>query len=197
MLHATRRLLLLLGATLTSLLLLGSAQAANAPVEPYASYQPQSACAPKAKVGTQAFGRWVVKSFGGGYGRISSTCKGKSVSEHKEGRAFDWSLNAAKAADRSKAQRFLRQAFATGPSGEPAELARRMGIMYIIWNDRIWAAYDQFHPRAYRSSSCKKLAGCSKTLRHRDHMHISLTRPGGNGKTSWYAGRVPGAARVR
>ena len=42
----------------------------------------------------------------------------------------------------------------------------------------------------YRSSSCKKLAGCSKTLRHRDHMHISLTRAGGTRPDHWYAGRV-------
>ena len=186
-----RRLLTVLGATVTSLALLGSAQAANAPVEPYASYQPQTVCAPKAKPGTQALGRWVVKSYGGGYGRISSSCKGGSVSEHKEGRAFDWSLNAVRVADRTKAQRFLRRILATGPSGEPAELARRMGVMYVIWNDKIWASYDQFRVRAYRSSSCKRLATCSRTLRHRDHMHISLTRPGGNGRTSWYAGRVP------
>ena len=197
LLATTRRLLTVLGATATCLALLGSAQAANAPVEPYASYQPQTACAPKAKVGTQALGRWVVKNYGGGYGRISSTCTGTSVSEHKEGRAFDWSLNAVKVADRTKAQRFLRNILATGPSGEPAELARRMGVMYVIWNDKMWASYDQFRVKPYKSSSCKKLATCSKTLRHRDHMHISLTRPAGNGRTSWYAGRVPAVARVR
>jgi hypothetical protein len=200
MLHATtgRRLLTLLGATLTCLLLLGSAQAIQAPVEPYASYQPQTACAPKAKVGTQALGRWVVRNYGGGYGRISSSCRGRSVSEHKEGRAFDWSLNAVKSADRTRAQRFFRAILATGPSGERAELARRMGIMYIIWNDRIYASYDQFRARAYKSSGCKRLATCSKTLRHRDHMHISLTRAGGFGRTSWYVGRVPAATtRVR
>jgi hypothetical protein len=190
----TRRLLTLLPATLTCLALIGSAGAVEAPVEPYASYQPQTACAPKAKPGTEALGHWVVKTYGGGYGRISEPCKGRSVSEHKEGRAFDWSLNAVKAGDRARATRFLEQIFATGPTGEPAELARRMGVMYVIWNDRIYASYDQFRVRAYRSSSCKKLAKCSKTLRHRDHMHISLTRPGGFGRTSWYA--TP-AARIR
>ncbi len=91
-----------------------------------------------------ALGHWLVKTYGGGYGRISSPCKGGSVSEHKEGRAFDWSLNALKAADRARATRFLKQLFATGPTGEPAELARRMGVMYVIWNDRIYASYDQF-----------------------------------------------------
>ena len=190
----TRRLLMLLSATLSCLALIGTAGAASAPVEPYASYQPQTACAPKAKPGTVALGHWLVKTYGGGYGRISSLCRGGSVSEHKEGRAFDWSLNALKASDRARATRFLKQLFATGPTGEPAELARRMGVMYVIWNDRIYAAYDQFRVRTYRSSSCKKLAKCSKTLRHRDHMHISLTRAGGFGRTSWYA--TP-AARIR
>ena len=196
MLRATRRLFVPLLATVACLLLTGTAQADPTPVEPYARYQPQTACAPKAKPGTVALGHWLVKTYGGGFGRISEACKGKSVSEHKEGRAFDWSLNALKSGDRTRAQRFLRAAFATGPSGEPAELARRMGIMYVIWNDHIYASYDQFRVRAYRSSSCKTLAKCSKTLRHRDHMHISLIRAGGAGRTSWYVGRVP-AARVR
>ena len=117
-------------------------------MEPYAGYQPQTNCAPKAKPGTQALGRWVVRTYGGGYGRISASCTGRSVSEHKEGRAFDWTLNAARAADRARATRFLNRIFATGPSGEPAELARRMGVMYVIWSDRIYASYDQFRARA-------------------------------------------------
>ena len=190
-----RRACTLLLATVTWVAVLGIAQAAEAPVEPYAGYQPQTNCAPKAKPGTQALGRWVVRTYGGAYGRISSSCAGRSVSEHKEGRAFDWGLNAARAADRGRATRFLNRIFATGPSGEPAELARRMGVMYVIWSDRIYASYDQFRVRPYRSSSCKRLATCSRTLRHRDHMHISLTRGGGLGRTSWYAGRVPGRIR--
>ncbi len=197
MVRATsRRLLAPLLAALTCLALVGSAQAAYAPVEAYARYQPQTACAPKAKPGTKVLGHWLVAVYGGGYGRISEACRGSSVSEHKEGRAFDWTLNAASAADRARAARFLKAIFATGPSGEPAELARRMGVMYVIWSDHIYASYDRFRVRAYRSSSCTKLATCSKTLRHRDHMHVSLTRAGGLGRTSWYAGRLP-AARIR
>ena len=196
MLHATRRLLLLLPATLACLLLVGSARADAPPVERYAPYQPQTTCSPTAKVGTVAVGRWLVRTYGGRTGRIAEACKGRSVSEHKEGRAFDWSLDATKAADRARAQRFLTAAFATGPSGEPAELARRMGIMYVIWNDHIYSSYRQFGARAYRNASCQKLATCSKTLRHRDHLHVSLTRWAAAGRYSWYAGRVP-AARIR
>ena len=125
------------------------------------------------------------------FGPISRACTGRSVSEHKEGRAFDWTLNAYSATDRARAARLMSRLFATGPSGERAELARRMGVMYVIWNDRIYASYDQFRARPYLSSGCTRLATCSKTLRHRDHLHVSLTRAGGLGRTSWYAGRVP------
>jgi len=185
-----RRLLTLLLATLGCLVMLGGADAANTPVEPYARYQPQTACAPQAKPGTQALARWIVASYRGGHGAISRPCAGGSVSEHKEGRAFDWTLNASSAADRARASRFLKRVTATGPTGEPADMARRMGVMYVIWNDHIYAAYDRFRPRPYLSSGCRTRASCSKTLRHRDHMHISLTRSGGLGRTSWYVGRI-------
>ena len=132
-------------------------------------------------------------TYGGRHGRIAVAVPGSSVSEHKEGRAFDWTLNARSATDRARATRFLKRIFATGPTGERHELARRMGVMYVIWNDRIYASYNEFRARVYRSSSCrnKPLGKCSKTLRHRDHVHISLNRSGGHGTTSFYAGRVP------
>jgi hypothetical protein len=195
--RTSRRLASLVLATTACLGTTVVAQAEDLPVEQYADYQPQNTCAPKAKPGTVVLGRWLVKTYGGGFGRISERCRGRSVSEHKEGRAFDWTLDAARAGDRTRAKRFLTAAFATGPSGEPAELARRMGIMYIIWNDHMYASYRQFGARAYKSSSCKTLRRCSKTLRHRDHMHISLSRAGGRGQTSWYVGRVPATTRLR
>ncbi len=188
------RLAALLIATAVCFGMISPAGAAYAPVEPYAGYEPQTQCSPPAKPGTTVLGRWIVATHRGGFGPISRSCAGGSVSEHKEGRAFDWRLSARSAADRARAARFLQQVLATGPSGEPAELARRMGIMYAIWNDRMYPAYNGFRAKPYVSSSCrgKPLRRCSRTLRHRDHMHISLTRAGGLGRTSWYIGRVPG-----
>ena len=161
-----------------------------APVEDYARYDPQDTCSPKDKPGAVALRSWLVRTYGGRSGPIGRSCAGSSVSEHKEGRAVDWMLNAAKKRDRRKALRFLTQAFATGPTGEPAELARRMGIMYVIFDDHIYASYRGFEARDYLSSSCrgKPLRRCSKTLRHRDHLHISLSRAGGAGETSWFTG---------
>lgn len=167
------------------LALLAAAPAPAGAIEAYPEYQPATKCTPKAKPGTRMLGRWLVRKYGGGYGPISRRCGG-SVSEHTEGQAFDWTLNAARKADRRRAQRFLARAFATDARGNPHALARRMGIMYVIWNDRMYSAWDGYRPEPYLSSGCPSRRKCSKTLRHRDHMHLSLTRKAARAKTSWY-----------
>lgn len=182
----------LLACAVGCLLLLGLAlgPAASAHIEDYAPYQPQSHCSPKPKAGTVAMAHYLVKHFGGAFGGISRPCKSGGTSEHKEGRAFDWSLDATKRSDRLVAKAFLQWAFAADPRGNEDAKARRMGIMYVIWNDHMYSAWDGFQRQDYLSSSCKKISRCSKTLRHRNHVHISLDRQGGKGLTSWYEGRV-------
>ncbi|MFC6288113.1 hypothetical protein ACFP3Q_13635 [Nocardioides sp. GCM10027113] len=170
--------------------LLALAAPASAAIEDYADYQPQTRCSPKPKPGTKALARWLVRR-GGGEGPMSRRCRIGGTSEHKEGRAFDWILDATKKRDRRIARDFLDLAFATDRRGNEHAKARRMGIMYIIWNDHSWSSWRHFERTDYLSSSCKRKKKCSKTLRHRDHMHISLSRPGGKGRTSWYDGRVP------
>ena len=179
----------LAGVLLALSVLLALAAPAQARIEDYADYQGQTRCSPKAKPGTKALARWLVRR-GGGKGPISRSCSVGGTSEHKEGRAFDWTLDATRAKDRRIAEGFLDDAFRTDRKGNEHALARRMGIMYIIWDDRMWSAWDRFERESYLSSSCKKRKRCSKTLRHRDHMHISLSRKGGRGETSWYDGRV-------
>ena len=98
-------------------------------------------------------------------------------------------LDARSDADRQLAHDFLEAAFATDPRDHEHALARRMGIMYVIWSDNFYPAYHQFQPASYLSSSCRSKRKCSKTLRHRDHMHISLSRAGGRGETSFYLTR--------
>jgi hypothetical protein len=173
---------------LTAGLLLAAPPARAVPVEGYAPYQPQKHCNPKAKPGTKMLATWLVNRHGGGRGPISRACGSGGTSEHKEGRAFDWLLDATRKADRRKARAVLDKLFATRKGGEHA-LARRMGIMYVIWDDRTWASYRRFERKDYLSSSCRSVKSCSKTLRHRDHMHISLSRKGGRGDTSWYLAR--------
>jgi hypothetical protein len=174
----------LFAALLTCALLFVASAPAGA-IEGYPRYQPATKCSPKAKPGTKQLGRHLVRRYGGGFGPISRKCSG-SRSEHTEGRAFDWTLNAVRKVDRRRAKAFLDRAFATDKAGHTHALARRMGIMYIIWNDRMYSAWDRYDAEPYLSSSCPSKKKCSKTLRHRDHMHISLTRRASRAETSWY-----------
>jgi hypothetical protein len=157
------------------------------PPEDYASYQPQAKCRKTALPGTRALAVWINDQFTGGSATASvRPCSSGGTSEHKDGRAIDWSMDAAKKKQRREVAEFFEALFADDSDGNHHALARRMGVMYVIWNDHIYASYDEFARRDYRSSSCPKLKSCSATLRHRDHVHISLSRPGGRGTTSWY-----------
>ena len=164
------------------------------PIEDYASYQAATRCSPRPRPGTRALARWMVKTLGGRVVRISGACGG-STSEHTEGRAVDWSANAATRAGRRQARVFLTEVFAEDKAGNTDAKARRMGIMYVIWDDEMYAAWNGFEPTPYLSSSCYSRKKCSKTLRHRDHVHVSLTRKAARGETSWYDGRVTAASR--
>jgi len=186
----TRRLIRLLAlATCAAALVLTALPAQAMPLEDYAPYQPQTGCSPKAKPGTKMLARWIVNHFEGGYGPISRPCTSGGTSEHKEGRAFDWTLDATKKADRQRAAALLERLFRARKDGEEHVLARRMGIMYIIWNDHMYSAGDRFEKRDYLSSSCTTTADCSKTLRHRNHLHVSLIRRAARAETSWYVAR--------
>ncbi len=163
------------------------------PLEPYAGYQPQTTCRRKLRKGVLMLADWLV-ARGGGYGPISRPCAGSSTSEHKESRAFDWLLDARDDTDKALAAALLDEILAPDDLGEPNATARRLGIMYVIWNDKMYASYDGFVPKRYLSSGCRTKRSCSPTLRHRDHMHISLTRKGARGKTSWYVAQpAPGS----
>lgn len=156
------------------------------PVESYASYQPQKSCTSKDKPGTVALAQWLT-GRGGVFGGTLRSCRSGGQSEHKDGRAFDWTLDATSIDDDATAQAFITEAFADDEIGDTDALARRMGIMYVIWNDKIYSAWYGFEPRKYLNAGCRTRKTCSATLRHRDHMHISLSKAGSMGKTSWYA----------
>ena len=95
---------------------LAMAAPAAAQIEGYADYQPQTKCAPKPRPGTKVLARWLVKR-GGGKGPMLRSCGSGGASEHKDGRAFDWILDAASKRDRQIATAFLDVAFAADGQG--------------------------------------------------------------------------------
>jgi hypothetical protein len=150
-------------------------------IEPYTAYDGQTKCASGAKVGTRAFERMLRRRFPGvSYIGTWRPCVNGSVSEHYEGRAIDWGVNAHNSVHRDHARRLIRRLFKTDWWGNPHAMARRLGIMYIIWNKRMWRSYRPFDGwQPYHGSSP-----------HTDHMHISFARAGGLGLTSYWTGEI-------
>jgi hypothetical protein len=172
----------------------GSPQAGAVGVSPTvdapAPYEGQSTCTKAPRPGTVALATWLMKTYPvtGSMGMMRA-CGSGGRSEHKDGRAFDWKADVKRKATRRAAYGFITRALATDGAGNAHALARRMGIMYIIYNDTIWSSYFDFRPRPYLHAGCKKRKKCSRTLRHRDHVHISLGYAGAAAQTSWYRDR--------
>lgn len=152
-----------------------SAPAQGRAFESFGGYQPQVSCDPVAKAGVLAFRSTVLRKFGGGDLGIVRSCDTGSTSEHKEGRAWDYALNWNKPGDRARARRVIE--WLTEPlAGDPARRANRLGVMYMIWNKRIWS-----------HGSWREYTGSSP---HRDHIHFSFTWNGATKRTSWWTGSV-------
>lgn len=175
-------------AAIVVLTLLPAGAGAKLPgIEGFPRYHPQTRCNPKPKPGTVELANYLMRHYrGSGSLGISRSCGASGTSEHKEGRAFDWALNASSRRDRRYAANFLHRLRKADRGGRKAALARRMGVMYVIWNDRIYSATYHYRKQRYKNVGCRRIRGCSASLRHRNHMHISLTRAAAAGHTSWY-----------
>jgi hypothetical protein len=111
-------------------------------------------------------------------GGISRECSIGGRSEHKEGRAWDWMLSKYRPAERAVADQFLAWLLNEGPDGQVAYNARRLGVMYVIWDHHIWSA-------RHASQGWRPYRGPNP---HVDHIHISLTWNGAMKQTSFYTG---------
>ena len=97
-------------------------------------------------VGCEAAARWRA------YGSVPG-------SDHPKGRAIDvmtWS-------NRSLGWRIANWAVAN---------AGALGVKYVIFNARIWTRSRGWHAYRHPSDPCN----CNPTLRHDDHVHISVLR---------------------
>lgn len=153
---------------------------APAIVEGFAPYLPQVSCDPGVKPGTAALRSALVTAYGGRDLGVVRACDVGARSEHKEGRAFDWGLDASVPAEKAIADRFLTWLLAPGPEGMAAYNARRLGVMYVIYDGRIWSSY--------RAGDGWRAFGGGES--HGGHLHISLSWNGATQRTSWWTGRA-------
>lgn len=146
-----------------------------------ATYQSQRSCDPAAKPGVEAFVRMVLQTYRvGRNGGIVRGCGIGATSEHKEGRAFDYMLSVN--VPQEKAVGDALTGWLTGPdaAGVVGGNARRLGVMYVIWNRRIWGTYSMGAGwRAYDGPNP-----------HTDHVHTSFSWNGAMARTSWWSGRT-------
>lgn len=145
------------------------------PLEPYASRDLQSTCDPTPKPGTVMFRNQVLARFGGADAGIVRDCLVGGVSEHKEGRAWDWAIPSRQAAEQMLAWLMEPDSF-----GRPHARLRRAGVMYLIYDRHIWSAYRG--PAG--SQAWRPYTGENP---HADHMHVSFSRDGAAGATSFYS----------
>ncbi len=149
--------------------------------EPLARYAGQVVCTSSAQPGTVGLAS-IIKATYAGYGSQSigtlRACGQGGKSEHKDGRALDWMLDVNDPADRNLANSFLSWLLGPDAQGEAAGNARRLGVMYVIWNKSSWNAYD-------RTPAWVPYTGANP---HTDHIHISLSWDGALKRTSFWTG---------
>lgn len=159
-------------------------------IEPLAAYVPVSSCDPKAKPGATALGRRLVATYPGTSYGIDRTCGPNPTSEHNEGRAIDWMVSVRNPTRQAQATATLNWLLAKDAAGNPYANARRLGIMYIIWNNKMWRAYNPSAGWREYASCSTRLARSADTTCHRDHIHISFSWEGAMARTSFWTKRV-------
>jgi hypothetical protein len=141
-----------------------NSQGFSGPAEDFAPLERETTCDPTAKPGVVAFMKHVLARFGGTNLGIIRECGG-STSGHTAGMAWDWGVLSGNA----QVPEMLEWLFAND-----AEILRRAGIMYVIYDRRIWNTRD----RVWQNYTGKSP--------HTDHVHISFGRAGAMGQTSFY-----------
>ena len=136
----------------------------------------QTTCDPTAKPGVVGFRDLLRAEYGRTDLGITRPCDSGGTSEHKEGRALDYPFNANNSGQLAQAGDVLNWLLATDQHGNAHALARRLGLMYIIWNHRIWRAYEA-------SAGWQSYNGSNP---HTDHIHFSFSWAGARKQTTWW-----------
>ncbi|MGH2807754.1 MAG: hypothetical protein ACRDKT_10815 [Actinomycetota bacterium] len=157
-------------------------------IDDYPDYQGARRCDPSPKPGVVAFQRLVLAAYPGtGAGSISRSCSGEATSEHNEGRAWDWGVNASNASDKRKADALIDWLLREDRYGNRHAMARRLGVMYIIWNRRIWGTWGGWERYCVqRRGRCVDPDDGGERHPHTDHVHFSFSWDGARKKTTFW-----------
>jgi hypothetical protein len=189
------RALLVIAVVLTWTLVAATPAPGGLPLDPYQPYQAnalswrtsrdpdvwQTTCGEEDRVeqpGVQIFRDVTLAQLGGGPGAIWAC----SLFEHEEGRAWDWMNDADNPEDVARVTAMLTWLLAPDAHGRPNELARRLGIAYVIWNRQVITLFGS--DRSWRPYDCA--ANPTPGNCHTNHVHIAFSWAGARGQTSWF-----------
>lgn len=147
-------------------------------VDPLADYDGQDTCSSTVQPGTAALAELLTNTYSSNQDWYSlRDCGVGGRSEHKDGRALDWFVDAYDADERAVGDRLTRWLTeADDPQGNPHGAARRMGVMYVIWNRQVWSSWRAEDGwRTYTGSHP-----------HDNHVHVSLSWDGARCDTTWW-----------
>lgn len=165
----------------------------HAGIDAYSSYESEGTCSIKPKPGVVAYRDLLVRTYGSRWSNISRACSA-SISGHEEGRSLDWSSLATNTKQKAQADALLKWLLATDIHGNKHAMARRLGIQYIQYNNKMWRAYNAsagWQPQMLGGKDCAKLGRNYLTACHRDHIHTSFSWAGAKKKTSYFTGWKP------
>ncbi|HEU5270125.1 MAG TPA: peptidoglycan-binding domain-containing protein [Jatrophihabitans sp.] len=157
-------------------------------IEPMVPYVEQNSCQPGFRAGSAALARLLVRTYPNTSAGGPRGCLAGSPSEHYDGRAVDWMNSVKNPVQAMQAASVIKFLLATDSYGNKYAMARRMGIMYMIWDNHIWGMW---------SGRWEDYNGCTTTPSpaldtacHRDHIHFSMSWDGALGYTSFWSRKV-------
>lgn len=161
-------------------------------IEPLANYVEQTACQPTVRSGTTKLARLLANTYRNYQATAWSSTYACGTdgdrSEHYDGRAIDWMVDVHNTRQLAAARAAISWLLAADAAGNRFAMARRLGVMYLIYNNRMWGAWDG---RWEEYNNCSHLpARRYDNSCHRTHMHISLSWSGAMGRTSYWTKHV-------
>lgn len=165
----------------------------GAVADDFPRYEPENTCSPTEKVGAKKLRKLLRRTYGSSISSYTVRPCTASDSGHEEGRAVDWMTNKKVPEQKAMAKAFIKWLKATDSYGNTYAMARRLGVEYIIWNNRMWRTYDPGRGSTeYSDCLHKKKKGKAAYANacHRTHVHISLSWDGAYKRTSYFSGYV-------
>lgn len=159
---------------------------------PWTPYVAQDSCDPAYRRGTKKLIALLHATYPDVSAQGAYACgTDGAVSEHYDGRAIDWMASVRNKQQHAEADALINWLLATDSQGNQFAMARRLGVMYLIYDNRIWGSWGGGRWEPYNN--------CDKTPQvaydnacHRTHVHISLTWNGAMARTTFWAGKVYG-----